>query len=232
MKKPMKEDPELPLMDGLMSGARGEHPSTAIERSEARGQQQLVMSESIPSKWGGMFGTSEAALRHAAERDAILVEMGFELGEPFPDDPLFRPANLPEGWRKRATGHAMHSDILDDQGFARVGMFYKAAFYDRKAHLSLNRRLTIGIDMREDFDPNKRNRVIQAAMPAEEDGRDRFLILARFDLEVAEDDAEKWDKFGKLEATAQRWLDAHYPDHMDPLAYWSEELDGELVVRE
>lgn len=54
------------------------------------------------------------------------------------DDPLFLRAKLPEGWVVKGLDHAMHSSILDADGFERVMIFYKAAFYDRRAHASLN----------------------------------------------------------------------------------------------
>lgn len=237
MQKPIKEDPHVTLIDGMARAASGEHPSGAIEASEARGQQQLVASESIPTEWGGMFGSTEAAKKYRAERDAILVEMGFELGEPFPDDPLFRPAKLPEGWRKKGTGHAMHSDILDADGYERVGMFYKAAFYDRKASLSLKRRISVTIDCREEYDPNKRNRIVAAAMPVDDRGRRSFLILARFDCETEPDidrraRPETIAAWAKLEEDAEAWVREHFPDYMNPLAYWSDELEGELVIEQ
>jgi hypothetical protein len=50
---------------------------------------------------------------------------------------MFRPATLPEGWRREGSDHAMWSHIVDDQGRKRASIFYKAAFYDRGAHMSL-----------------------------------------------------------------------------------------------
>ncbi|HXJ92662.1 MAG TPA: hypothetical protein VMT20_07240 [Terriglobia bacterium] len=85
-----------------------------ITGQEAQGQRELVGSETIP------IDGSEA-----------LTDLGFVLGEPVDD--LFRKCTLPEGWYREATGHSMHSIIRDERGYGRVGMFYKAAFYDRRA---------------------------------------------------------------------------------------------------
>jgi hypothetical protein len=63
--------------------------------------------------------------------------LGFKLGDPDPQDSLFRPVTLPEGWRREASDHAMWSNIVDPNGRKRVAIFYKAAFYDRKAHMRL-----------------------------------------------------------------------------------------------
>ena len=110
----------MTLLDAAMPGG--------IERSEAEGQRQLNDGEidSLPSE---------------CRFDDVLRSWGFELGEPDPEDPLFRPAKLPPGWTMKATDHDMWSMITDDQGRERVRVFYKAAFYDRKAHLSVNSRL-------------------------------------------------------------------------------------------
>lgn len=96
-----------------------------IEAMEARGQQQLVESTDLPTQISG--GTQ-----------ADFEALGFTFGEPHAHDPLFRPATLPEGWTKQGTDHSMHSKILDTLGRERVGVFYKAAFYDRRADMHLN----------------------------------------------------------------------------------------------
>ena len=40
----------------------------------------------------------------------------------------------------------MWSDLVDDKGRKRTSIFYKAAFYDRSAHIGVNRRYGISID--------------------------------------------------------------------------------------
>jgi hypothetical protein len=94
-----------------------------IPDMERRGQQQLVASIVLPAAMDG--------------DDAPFEALGFTFGEQVPGDPLFRQATLPEGWTKRGTDHDMHSVIEDERGIARVGVFYKAAYYDRRADMSL-----------------------------------------------------------------------------------------------
>lgn len=101
-----------------IAGAAG-----AIEAQEKRGQQQLVNSDRLPTDLRGGQDQFEA--------------LGFTFGEPDPGDPLFRPATLPAGWRREASDHDMWSYIVDEHGRQRVGVFYKAAFYDRKAHATV-----------------------------------------------------------------------------------------------
>lgn len=85
---------------------------------EASGQQQLVGSSRLPAEgdWDG------------------LVALGFVKGDPVAGDPLFVEATAPVAWVRRSMDHSLHSEIFDDRGLPRVGIFYKAAFYDRSAH--------------------------------------------------------------------------------------------------
>lgn len=94
-----------------------------IEGMERRGQQQLVASTVLPTDTRG--------------RDAEFEALGFTFGAEVPGDPLFREATLPEGWMREGTEHAMGSVIKDERGIARVSVFYKAAYYDRKADMSI-----------------------------------------------------------------------------------------------
>lgn len=101
----------------------GRNPA-AIEAQEARGQAELARSGLLPTK---VVGATEDDLRAD----------GIALGDPLEDDPLFRPATLPDGWAVRPDpGHAMWSEVIDDADRPRWLIFYKAAFYDRRAHIS------------------------------------------------------------------------------------------------
>ncbi|MCC5574552.1 hypothetical protein IMZ11_02715 [Microtetraspora sp. AC03309] len=104
--------------------AHGVHLPGAIEEQEAEGAAAMQQGtcEVIPAK-----GAS----------DADLTALGFVLGPIDQRDPLFREARLPAGWKRAATGHSMHTDIVDELGRKRIGIFYKAAWYDRSADLSI-----------------------------------------------------------------------------------------------
>jgi hypothetical protein len=111
-----ERDPMLHLL-----GAMSDGPSNYITDMEAAGQQQLVNSDQLPTEapW------------------AALEKLGFKRGKPVEGDPLFTHCDLPEGWRRQGTDHAMHSNVIDERGVERVGVFYKAAFYDRRADAHL-----------------------------------------------------------------------------------------------
>jgi hypothetical protein len=92
-----------------------------IEAQEAAGQKVLVNNELLP-----LDGIDEVAmpLRITYEKDVV--------------DGIFVKASLPIGWKKvAAPDHSMWSYIVDETGKKRAGIFYKAAFYDRRAYIRL-----------------------------------------------------------------------------------------------
>ncbi len=125
----MASNPMLGLVTAMAGG---------IEASEARGQRELVASESLPTSFN-CYGNKETEARY----QKVLEGWGFKFGEPFADDPMFRPAELPPGWTKEGSDHAMWSHVKDDKGRERVSIFYKAAFYDRRAFMDLSPRYVI-----------------------------------------------------------------------------------------
>jgi len=112
---------DMILADARSGGQGGS--GAFIEEMEREGQAQLVTSDRLPVQTRGT--------------DAEFEALGFTFGDPDPDDPLFRPATLPEGWKRKGSDHAMWSLITDQHGRDRVSIFYKAAFYDRDAFMRL-----------------------------------------------------------------------------------------------
>jgi hypothetical protein len=110
---------------GQLASANPGDPTNAIMAMEAQGQRELVQSDRLPTQV------------HSDGGDEAFLALGFTFGEPDPRDPLFRPATLPPGWKREPTDHSMWSRIVDELGRERVAIFYKAAFYDRKADMSL-----------------------------------------------------------------------------------------------
>lgn len=102
----------------------GVHLPGAIEEQEAEGAAAMQRGDCtvIPAR---------------GYRDEDLTALGFTLGDVTPGDDLFREAAMPTDWKRAGTGHSMHTDIVDELGRKRIGIFYKAAWYDRKADLSI-----------------------------------------------------------------------------------------------
>lgn len=120
------QSPASRELTGLLVLATGDGDAV-IGTQEKAGQRQVVHSDSLPTEIHG--GT-----------DADFEAVGFTFGltDPHdPHDPLFRPATLPDGWAKQGSDHDMWSYVIDELGRRRVGIFYKAAFYDRRADMHL-----------------------------------------------------------------------------------------------
>lgn len=161
-----------------------------IERQEAEGQRALVAGTTLPKKISG------------ATREQ-LEALGFKFGEDA--DELFVHCELPAGWSKRGTDHSMHSDLLDEQGRKRAGVFYKAAFYDRRADMRMNRRFNVH--------------------PFTDGSQNNYMRCVVTDGEAVVFDAGEWKRGDyahctQLEAAAKTWLASAHPDWQNPLACW------------
>jgi hypothetical protein len=152
--------------------------------------------------------------------------LGFEFGEP-EDDELFRPVlKQPDGWHLKSEGHdPRHMILLDNKGRRRGTMFYKNAFYDRKADIRLEPRLSV--EYHPDFD-NKTKLVVDAAHSIFEDKRTVFTVLFSFD-EPMKDGEDQWAYADRARTACVKWLNERYPDWKSKVAYWDEEITGERV---
>lgn len=165
-----------------------------IEAQEARGQREFVRSEELPKEWG--MGKSSAEM---------LTKLGIKvLGDA---DDLFYRVELPAGWSKVRTDHSMWSDLVDDKGRKRAGLFYKAAFYDRKAHIHFNTRHKADHEPEGGWDA-----------PQDKEVKERFVGIVR------DDGKEIWrsERLGYTESIDQaraKMLEM-FPDAEDFLAYW------------
>ena len=167
-----------------------------IERQEKQGQLRFEFGEeSLPKV---MLGNCSRE---------VLEKLGFEFGEDLDD--LFVAVRFPDGWGKQATDHSMHSYLLDEKGRKRGSLFYKAAFYDRKAHMSLNCRFTTN-----------------SYGEGEQEGTFKVVILDAGEHRVTIGTYTTCNfldpKVKKLRQKAEIWLNVHYPDWKNPQAYWDE----------
>ncbi len=123
MTKEAAEHPIIPLVDAMAHGGT----EGMITDQEARGQQSLVNSDTLPSEISG-------------DGKEILEVAGVKFLGPVEDDNLFQYVELPSGWKKIPTDHDMWSNLVDDRGCIRAAIFYKGAFYDRKADMRACKR--------------------------------------------------------------------------------------------
>ena len=194
-------------LDGLLMLFRAmSGEENVIEHMEAEGQQSAVRNtrmakEMIPSReeW---------------------EQLGFVFTD-IPGDDVLYSATLPEGWSMKATSHSMWNEIIDSNGMKRGSMFYKAAFYDRHAHMSLECRYGVrSIYIGEDYsttevyfgnDNEKLFVAGQVHIPNNATQEERHAKRAERD---------------KLVSIAKQFGDENYPDWESVHAYW--EIDKEL----
>lgn len=99
-----------------------------ILAQEAQGQTQLVLSTQLPIE--GLLGADRARW------EALGVKI---LDDKRSDDSLFCHVELPAGWKKMPTDHPLWTDLVDADGKLVAKIVYKAAFYDRYAHVDLEK---------------------------------------------------------------------------------------------
>ena len=119
------------LLSGDLVNAKIAMTPGGIEAQEAAGQQEACRASRLPIK-----GT--------AEQREVWESFGVIFGEPHDDQ--FVNVQLPAGWHFRPTEHSMWSELTDSVGRVRASMFYKAAFYDRHAHIRLDQRFDTSTD--------------------------------------------------------------------------------------
>ncbi len=176
-----------------------------IEAQEKRGQIEQSFRETLP-----LVGT---------EKREVWEKLGFVFGNTI--DRIFVEAKFPKGWRKQPTDHDMWSNLLDDKGRKRGAIFYKAAFYDRSAHISLQRRYSYSTEPEGGWG----NAVNKSFIGVAKDG-DSIIFKTEPTSPEPDGGAERdkrmaWyaEKDAKA-SEARAWLDAQYPNWQDVSAYW------------
>lgn len=160
-----------------------------LEHMEAEGLTEFIESDVLPTrmKWDGHDYPSVKAVLQAA---------GVEFLGEVEGDPLFQFVRLPAGWSKVAvtTFAKVHANLLDGDGAVRAHLHYNAAFYNRRASLTLAKRWSW---MTIDVDPSSWKAVVT-------------------------DGGKPQCEFASVEE-AEAWLDSHWPRWQVMGAYWPEE---------
>jgi hypothetical protein len=184
-----------------------------IEAQEARGQRDLCATERLPKDGFDSHDLSQIGIEKLGDADDI-----------------FYSVRLPAGWKIKPTEHSMWNQLVDEQGRERASIFYKAAFYDRKAHMRLTSRYTYDVvycnargepaydGNKRLFEPTHEKRVI----------RDGNVVLHETmpleDLDYLKSSNQErqayWGNQKAMDEYCRQWLDVRYPDWQNPLAYW------------
>jgi hypothetical protein len=165
-----------------------------IEAQEAAGQATLCASAILP--------------KECPQKE--LESFGVKFGKDHDD--IFVCVTLPPGWKKQATDHSMWSDLIDDKGRKRAAIFYKAAFYDRSAHMRLECRYNVDAYEQVDKDGN----------PTEQRGlfrtsaKDGETVLQSFGIR----ESNAYNARDAHATAAEAWLSAQFPEWRSVTAYW------------
>lgn len=186
----------------LVNAIRAMTPG-GIEAQEADGQEAFVQSATLPREC--LYCTQ-----------ADFERMGIVFGDDV--DELFIAATLPPGWTKVPTAHALWSELRDAQGRVRAHLFYKAAFYDRKAHMDAEYFFTLrriyldaaGVQT-ESYPPASIQVVI-----VDGNGAQRYT--------TSPIPYEQYEQIREAEIRCKGWLSAHYPAWQEYAAYWDEDI--------
>lgn len=123
-------------------------------------------------------------------------------------DDLFAEVTLPEGWHLVPTNHNMWSDLVDAKGGKRASIFFKAAFYDRSAYLSFNSRYVVMVKYNDDTG-------VRSVYVLDQQTGQKVQELGECSTK-----ADAYQEYDRLQTKGNEWLEANYPDHRNPFAYW------------
>lgn len=209
----LREDPMLMMVAALGKPMSGRSTGSAIEESESRGQARLAL----------LSKTAEALLP-TDMRDArpALEKAGVRFLGTVDGDPMFQRVTLPPGWEIKRTDHNMYTNLCDEKGRVRASIFYKAAFYDRSARLSMERRYQIKSFYNTDHQ--------SVAVARVEDQGAVLFESERFPLLNDADRYGVMDKTTYKEVTPPKrdvadgqcraWLAENFPNWGDVTSYW------------
>ena len=179
------------FLDALATG----DSTGAVLRQKARGQAELQSSDTLP--------------RDCNVSRPDLQAVGFQFGADVDD--LFVSVTLPAGWKKVPTKSSYWTDLVDEKGRKRADIFYKAAFYDRVAHIRFSMRYFYHDE------------------PVGGWGQDNYRKLP-FHYTVCDGKKILWESphfaredyaAGELyKKQASDFINENYPDWKNPLAYW------------
>lgn len=150
--------------------------------------------------------------------DTIFSRLGIEFG-PFAKGDVMRKARLPKGWRLEAI-NKISSVIIDDNDAKRAEIIVDGT---RKTTLKVLPRFLAGLDT-SIIDANIRARfcVWDQRKPTDES----VVFEVSYPVPNKVRNIKAYERTIRHHAESQecrKWLDEHYPDWENPLAYWDEE---------
>lgn len=240
MKKGKEERGHTHINLGTL-GSSGMSPAALV--AVARGDFSNAIVASTP---GGIEAQEKEGQMNQAERQTLPKDMqgctkkdfealGFKfVGE---SEKIFWECEFPKGWTKRPTSHSMWSDLLDDKGRKRGGIFFKAAFYDFNAHIGLNSRYGVkSVSLDENYEEiyDRKTGDYHEGKQSAKEGFTRMEVIddatGETVFKLAPLPKANWDRreeglkrshaIDEARDEAAAWLTKNFPDWKNPSAYW------------
>lgn len=123
-------------------------------------------------------------------------------------DDLFNEVELPEGWSIVATEHNMWNRLLDEKKRERAAIFYKAAFYDRRAHMYWNCFYSV------ENNSSLENEATDVRIVS----RDGETIILQ---KVSEGPEPQWERVRLAQKKLEETMQTLHKDWKNPAAYWT-----------
>ena len=185
---------ELSKMSALIRGIKGE--DNIVENMEKEGQQHVISNTMMARK---MWPSKEH-----------FEQLGF-IFEDIPGDDVLCYATLPDGWSMKETDNAMCTNIIDENRVIRGSLIYKAAVYDRRAHMYLKCHYMV------------------CSRYADEDhlideiyfGNEKEILFVAGQTPI-----DAYDDIEKLKALAKQYAYENYPDWENVHAYWDKDKEN------
>lgn len=203
LKTPITSKEEAKQHPDMERWVMGGNPD-AILAQEARGADSFVTSDTLPTD-----------ISNRTEAEAYLKTLGFKFLGPVPNDKLFQYVKFPEGWkRKPDSDDPRHITLLDNKDRKRGYIFYKAAFYDRKASMHLDRRF----DFHTDYSPGSSKAKYSQAWVEDYSYTVPKKVFVTEKIERTSD--KYWDFDMQVEQLAHEWLIDMFPGSDKFSMYW------------
>jgi hypothetical protein len=158
----------------------------------------------------------------SASADTMFARLGVEFAS-FADGDTMRRARLPENWKIERV-NKISKVIIDDTGAKRAELVIEGV---RRVTLHILPRYSIGID-KSIVDANVRARfcVWDQKKPSE----DKAIFEVSYPVPNVMRNRNAHERTIKHHADKEecrKWLNAHYPEWENPVAYWDEEYKDE-----
>lgn len=205
----MDKRKRLEGMEMLIRALCGEE--NVIENMEKEGQNKAVRETLLP--------------KIMKPEQEYWEELGFVFEE-IEDDDIMCKGTLPEGWKLIPTDHQMWTNIVDQNNTKRGSMFYKAAFYDRKAHMNLKARYSVTSQYVDE------NMMIKEVYFGNENEKLFIAGTVYYDDNMTSEDLEStYEHEDYLINQATVFANTYYPDYTNPLAYWDNNTNQKGIAR-